>query len=494
MSLRGSSWAALALVHRWLGIAGCLLFLNWFISGIAMIYVRMPTVTSTDRLSHSRPISAESLHVAPEEIQRVARQREASLQLAMLGDRPVYRVGGRPPVTIFADRLELLTSVSAEEAGALARDYVPDAPSLQAQGLLASPDQWTLQLPTLFPLYRFSLGDDRRTEIYVSSKTGDVVMRTTRRQRVLAYIGPIAHWLYWPVVRRHGALWTQVVVWASGLGCVLCLSGLLAGVLRFSPSRTFSVRGRAARSPYAGWMKWHHYAGLCIGVVTFTWTFSGLLSMDPFPVLSSGGITASQRQAVSGVHEPYVPSLRETTDALRVASRSFAPKMLELIWFAGEPYWLATGDAGRSMLVAARPPHGALERFGRGQMEQAARAAASPGVTVVSEWLHDYDEYYYDRDRRKPLPVLRARCADTDGTWMYLDPARGAIGLVVRDRDRLNRWLYHGLHSLDPRWLRSRRPLWDVLVVALSVGGIVGVAASLVPAWRRVRRACSGHK
>jgi hypothetical protein len=58
---------------------------------------------------------------------------------------------------------------------------------------------------------------------------------------------------------------------------------------------------------------------------------------------------------------------------------------------------------------------------------------------------------------------------------------------TVGTRDRLNRWLYHGLHSLDPAWLRDRRPLWDVVVIALSLGGTAGVATSLVPAWRRVR-------
>lgn len=36
-------------------------------------------------------------------------------------------------------------------------------------------------------------------------------------------------------------------------------------------------------------------------------------------------------------------------------------------------------------------------------------------------------------------------------------------------------------------WLRDRRPLWDVVVVTLSLGGLAGVITSLVPAWRRVR-------
>jgi uncharacterized iron-regulated membrane protein len=405
----------------------------------------------------------------------------------MLGDRPAYRFDGRRPVTVFADRPELLAGISFDQARDLARHYATDAPSLQARELLASPDQWTLQLLLHFPLYRFSLGDDRGTDIYVSSKTGDLVMRTTRRQRVLAYFGPIPHWLYWPTLRRHGAVWTRVIVWSSILGCVLCLSGLVIGALRFSPTRAFRARGQPARSPYTGWMQWHHYAGLSVGIVTFTWTFSGLLSMDPFPALSSEGVTAAERTAVSGIRDVRVPDLPETTDALRVASRSLAPKRLELIWFGGAPYWLATGDGGRSVLVSATPPHAARERFGRAQIEEAARAAASTPARVELEWLDEYDEYYYDRDERKPLPVLRARYGDAHRTWMYLDPSRGAIALVVRDRDRLNRWLYHGLHSFDPAWLRNRRPLRDLLMVGLMLAGIVGVAASLVPAWRRVR-------
>jgi hypothetical protein len=52
----------------------------------------------------------------------------------------------------------------------------------------------------------------------------------------------------------------------------------------------------------------------------------------------------------------------------------------------------------------------------------------------------------------------------------------------------VNRWLYHGLHSLDFPFLYHRRPLWDVVVILLSLGGIASVATSLTPAWRRLRR------
>lgn len=53
---------------------------------------------------------------------------------------------------------------------------------------------------------------------------------------------------------------------------------------------------------------------------------------------------------------------------------------------------------------------------------------------------------------------------------------------------RWNRWLYHGLHSLDCPFLYNRRPLWDIVLIVLSAGGLVLSATTLVPSWRRPAR------
>jgi len=53
---------------------------------------------------------------------------------------------------------------------------------------------------------------------------------------------------------------------------------------------------------------------------------------------------------------------------------------------------------------------------------------------------------------------------------------------------RWRRWLYHGHLSLDSPFLYYRRPLWDVVVIALSIGGLVLSATTITPAWRRLRR------
>lgn len=493
-------WPVLAFTHRWLGIAGCLLFLLWFLSGIAMMYVRMPALSAEERLAHAQPLAVDGIRIAPSQAASTAGNPEAAeIELGMLGSRPVYRIGRNIVQVVFADSGVLASAPSVEAATAAARQFLGGDVSTSAAPLGANtaairyveqldrPDQWTLQLRQHLPLHRLTVNDGRGTELYVSNLTGDVVLDTTRRERVLAYLGPVAHWLYLPVLRRNGSLWTQVILWTSGIGCLLCLSGLLAGLLRFSPTRRFRLQQQSAMSPYAGWLKWHHYAGLTFGLITLTWTFSGLLSMGPFPWLSHGGLTSGVARATAGgtatVDDLSADDVRAAAGALR---SSIALKEMRLVAFRGRRYWLGLESATQHRLVPANGPWMAFNAFPRAEMEAAARNAGL-GTVADLAWLEEYDEYYYDRSGRRPLPVLRARYTDEATTWSYLDPASGSAALVVGRRDRLNRWLYHGLHSLDPAWLRNRRPLWDVVVIVLSLGGGAGVATSLVPAWRRLR-------
>ena len=105
--LRLSWWGALAFAHRWLGITGGLLFIVWFVSGIAMMYVRMPSVTLDERLARAVAIEPTAIRVSPSEAANAAGiSSPGPFQLTMLGARPVYRFTGRTPATIYADRPE----------------------------------------------------------------------------------------------------------------------------------------------------------------------------------------------------------------------------------------------------------------------------------------------------------------------------------------------------------------------------------------------------
>jgi hypothetical protein len=85
--------------------------------------------------------------------------------------------------------------------------------------------------------------------------------------------------------------------------------------------------------------------------------------------------------------------------------------------------------------------------------------------------------------------VLRVKLDDPDRTWLYIDPAMSRLVTGFTRRERVQRWFYNGLHSLDFPFLYQRRPLWDIVVVTLCLGGAFLSFIGVVMAGRRVRQA-----
>ena len=205
---------ALITLHRWLGIGGGALFVLWFASGIAMMYVRMPEVTPAERLAHTPALDPALVHVGLAEPPGCRScTRRPPYGLRMLGPRPVYEFGGRRPVGRSPTGSRLARGRKRRRARPRARvpgpgqrrtRRMPSSSSHRTNGRCS----WRAHLP----LHRLRVGDDAATDSYVSSVTGEVVMQTTRRSRLLAYLGPVPHWLYLPVLRRNGPLWPR---WSS---------------------------------------------------------------------------------------------------------------------------------------------------------------------------------------------------------------------------------------------------------------------------------------
>jgi hypothetical protein len=500
--------------HRWLGIVGCAFFVTWFASGMVMMYARMPELTPAERLARSRPLDISTLRVALPEAASTTPRMPGRARIGMLGDRPVYRLfTGGERTAIFGDTGETLEGLTPDQVVGLARGFAPEHTStIRYVEYLKEPDQWTLQDRASLPVHRVSLGDAADTDFYISDRTGEPIMKTTRSARQWAYAGAIPHWIYFTPLRRHASWWAQLIIWLSIAGCLMCLSGLVWGVWRYSPIARYRLKRVQSHSPYDGMMKWHHYAGLIFGLTTFTWTFSGLLSMDPWDWSPGHSPTLEQRDAVAG--GPLRLDLL-TAERLRagfnVLSSSVAVKEMEVVQFRGEPYLLAyqppspTDDrlltssdvvAFRSfgstlehrIVSVAAPERGAFSRFEDQAMFAAASAAMPHAAVRESIWLDRYDSYYYDRHAGLPLPVLRVRYRDAADTSLYFDPGRGVVAQKEERLSRTERWLYHGLHSLDFPFLYYRRPAWDIIVIALSIGGIASTVTTVLPALRRLRR------
>ena len=503
----------LAFLHRWLGIAGGVLFVIWFASGLVMLYARMPALDPPQRLLRLPPLDLSSVRVPPAEAASRDGLEPDRLRVGMLGSRPVYRFAQAGSwSTVFADDGRLLLGLSDAEALRLVTGYDPVcARTATHDRLLTVPDQWTLLQRALMPLHRVACGDRSRTAYYVSDRTGEVVLATTRASRAWAYLGPVTHWAYFTPLRRNSDLWLRSLLVASFAGCLLTLSGLAIGLVRFSPRRRSRSRGEPSRSPYAGLLRWHHYAGLVFGLVTFTWILSGGLSLEPFDWHSGTSPTKAQREAVAG--GPLRLGALQP-DRLRAAFSVLEtwplPKELEVVQVDGAPYLLAheprRAEAVRPPKVDREPNDFlsplqplqrhlvSLEPVGlRGAFDEellvalARRAMPDSQVTELAQ-LDRYDAYYHDRSGELPLPVLRVHFDDPQLTWLYLDPATGLVLRREERTSRLDRWLYHGLHSFDFPGLRERRPLWDVLVITLLLGGLLLSTTTLLPALRRLRR------
>lgn len=506
---------ALIYTHRWLGIAGCIVFLVWFVSGVVMMYERMPRLTADERLARLRPVDLRAFRVSPlDAVAKVDVLVPERLRLSTLGDRPVYRLyreGGWS--TVFADTGDVLEGLSEPEATDIARQFLPEhAATIRYDLRLTTPDQWTIDggIPRFLPLHRIHVGDAAKTDVYVSDVTGEVVMKTTARGRTWGYLGAVLHWTYFTPFRLEAGLWRWSIIYAALVGSLLCLSGLVIGVWRLSPFKRYRVKRVPSHSPYSGLMWWHHYAGLLCGLATFTWSLSGALSLTPWDWAPSSAPTAEQARSVRGgalrLDLCSLPAITHAADALQT---ELAPKEYELLQFLGQPFLLAYRPPASPSVGAANPdlraflsPHLALDHrlarigessraFDRFPNEDitAAAAVAMPGVpTRDAQWLEDYDAYYYDRHRMSPLPVLRVRYADPAETWLYFAPTAGAVVMKQERRSRLNRWLYNGLHSLDFPGLYTSRPSWDLLVIALTAGGIAIILTPVVAAWKRLRR------
>ena len=132
---------------------------------------------------------------------------------------------------------------------------------------------------------------------------------------------------------------------------------------------------------------------------------------------------------------------------------------------------------------------------------QAAAARLLPDPVARTELLRDYDLHYYSRAAHtmtgggdKPLPVLRVVFADAHATWVHIDPHTGAVLDKSDTHRRASRWLFALLHSWDWGPLLARRPLWDGVLIVLSLGGAVLSLTGVVVGWRRLVRPWRGTR
>ena len=477
MAHRGRRW--LFIVHRWVGIVTCLFFATWFVSGLVMIYVPFPSLAQAERLAGLPAIDWRQVAIQPAALLGPTAPPR-TMTLEMREPVAVWRMtawdGAQRIVSARDGRV--LGPADAAEARRIAEDF-GQAP-VRAMEQVAR-DQWTVAggFDKHRPLWKASLAGPGGRMLYVSSRTGAVVLDTAMEERFWNWLGSVPHWIYPTVLRQDNAAWRQVVMWTSGTCIVAAITGFWIGVLRLRPGRRRFRSGRM--TAYSGWMKWHHVAGLTGGIFLIAFIISGWLSVDPFRMFESGGV--SQAARIAYLKAGPLPAI----DLAALARRAASAKQIELAWYAGRPILLVRRATGAEAVLGPTT-------LTRARIDERALILAAsrlvPGVPLAGvERLTAPDYHWYAVHGPTRLPILRLRFADAAATWVHIDPTTGQIMDDIDRRRRLYRTVFDLLHRWDLNALILHRPARDLLLWTLSLLGLVTSSSGIVVGWRRLRRA-----
>ena len=247
-------------IHRWLGVALCVIFLLWFPSGIGMMYWDFPSVSDDDRLQRSPALNPATIRLSPAEAYAGLGddQPPGQARLTTFDRRPVYVFEGRGGIgMIYADSGDRQIEVSDAMMTRIASAWTGQPASAATIEAVEHVDQWTIQgeFQNLSPLKKYSWPDGE--QVYVSENTGEVAQYTTTTSRLGAYVGAIPHWLYFTPLRKHGLEWSRVVIWSSGIGTIAALLGVVIGLWMYSPSKQYRIAGAPTSIPYRGQKRLH---------------------------------------------------------------------------------------------------------------------------------------------------------------------------------------------------------------------------------------------
>lgn len=467
------------ILHRYLGVAIGLLMTLWCLSGVVMMYVAYPEFGMPERLRGLAPLDlghcCKATGIEPG-------GRLSGFHVEMARGEAILRLTPVPEAGADESRRGInlatgqpLAVLGSGDAREIARDHgartgIGDAPRM-AERIVK--DQWTVQhFRRHQPLYRISFDDAAESVLYVDGGSGEVIQDTNRAERFWNWLGAIPHWLYLTEIRQNGALWTQLLVWTSLMGCFLTVAGLAIGIVRLKRRKP----GRA--SPYRGLWAWHHLIGLGAGIFTLTWVASGLFSMTPWGFLESDARATYRRSFNGSVAGADIAAFLAAAPAMALPPGTVR---IESAPLGGRLFILAVGRNGAAVRFDAEGRPAPLS----GQDARAALTASGLAVARF-EPLAGEDAYHYRRKNEPDVAVYRAILADRQATRLYIDRVSGAVVEAADRPARAYRWLHRALHSFDFAWLRYS--LWrDAVMLPLMAGVTLICATGCWMGLRRVR-------
>lgn len=454
-------------IHRVLGTLLSALFVMWFVSGIVMIYHTFPSVKRS-HLEHKAPISGD-LPSLPELYKRLpAGETVKEMTLSCRLCQPVFDIhtnNGRRYL-LPADSTQTLLPMDKDYFCRLAGEWCK-APVARIDTLMDL-EQWIPfgRLRQELPIYKFRFQDAAQTQLYISSRTGEVLQCTTLESRFWAWAGAIPHWIYFTRLREDAALWKRTVILLSAIGILMTTAGIYIGIHAYLKSRHAK---RKWVSPYKKrWYYLHHLTGFLFGLFVLAWIFSGMMSLADTPEwLAKEHRRYPVKETISANAFPF----EEYPLDYRKVLEACPGEITEIKWehFKKIPVYEvlagkkkkafdASGNEAKELNLTADIVYETIREIHLGE----------PVETPI--WLEHYDTYYLDRKKMLNLPVWKIKVNNEDHTCYYINPKTGQIR-SYNTRSRWRFWMYPGLHSMKFKWLIEHPAIWSITMWALLLGG-----------------------
>lgn len=477
-------------IHRILGTLLSILFFVWFLSAFVMMYHRFPRVSEKEKLQKLELLTqtTDSLPDIAEVTGQLQGEKIRSLSLNRSLGQTLFEVRthkgelklpATSSDTIFPiDKTLILRKASLWNKEAIAR-----IDTLQAL------DTWIPfeKLKKELPIYKIHFKDKEKTELYVSSHSGEALQLSTHKERVWAWLSAIPHWAYFSWLRQDTNLWRKTIFTLTILGCLMVFAG---GWITVDVWKKNRCRPHPTFSPYKKrWYHWHYVTGIFFGLFVLTFTFSGMMSLNGTPEWSApngkkAASPAKKIQALAVAPEQYRVDYREVLAKY--------PKTKEIKWscVGNHPYYTLKEDKKVWYIDAAdsiMKPLDLTEEDILSAIRKLSKKDSTlqlPAVRISS--LDHFETYYRDMSAmyrgQSQLPVWKVEINDANNSVLYIHPKTAQIRLVD-SAARWKYWTYTALHRMRLPGLNSNGMLRKGLLWVLLLGGTMvsatGVALSV---------------
>lgn len=470
--------------HRILGTILSILFVLWFFSGFVMIYHNFPKISDSEKYQGLACIDVNKLTSCDSLLSLQIPNKKIESWVLKANPDGSYLIEAKNKNNTYL--IDQNSNWANRYTYAQIYDYASrlNKSKINKIDTINSLDRWLTydKNKVDFPAYKFYYNDHLQSQLYVSSLSGEGVQYTNSDNRFWAWIGAIPHWLYIANLRHYTDLWKSVVIWLSGIGSLICITGLIIGF------RSFYKRYKQKKeiqSPYKKLVyKWHHILGFIFGIFVFTFAFSGMMSLQKVPQWIIK--THNPDLQTAATYNPTNKSPLEYSLDYKTVLKKYAGSIKKLEWasFGDINYYKAI--VGDSMYYIDATSNSVKPLY-LTEDNLRKRLSAIHRDSISIELLQDYDNYYIHKRNKLPLPIYKVSVSDKDKSTYYINPYTAEIS-YFNQNTKTRKWTYQALHSFSIKWLLDRPVLWNIIMWTTMIAGTAISCSAIYLSYRVIRR------